>query len=254
MDMFYAAVEIRDRPELADKPVAVGSMSMLSTANYVARKFGVRSAMPGFIGKKLCPDLVIVDHNGHKYKAASKIFKGILTDYDPDMESMGLDEASMDITRYLMEKGLNHEEGIQKVGEEIRRRIFEATQLTCSAGIACNKMLAKISSDLNKPNGQTYLKPDKEELMKFMNNLSVRKIPGIGRMTEMTLASLGILKCADILEKAPEISIVFSEKTTYFLFRAALGIARNYHDEDDEDGIQKSISISSTFRPIVSYE
>lgn len=109
MDMFFAAVEIRDRPELADKPVAVGGLSMISTANYVARKFGIRSAMPGFIGKKLCPDLIFVDHHGEKYKAASKVFKGILTEYDPDMESMGLDEASLDITRYLIEKGMNND-------------------------------------------------------------------------------------------------------------------------------------------------
>ncbi len=120
MDMFYAAVEIRDNPSLADKPVAVGGQMMISTANYIARKFGVRSAMPGFIAKKLCPNLIFVDCNFSKYKEASTIFKTILEEYDPDYESMGLDEANLDLTNYLIEHGLNHDEGRQQVVKEIR--------------------------------------------------------------------------------------------------------------------------------------
>lgn len=115
MDMFYAAVEIRDNPSLADKPVAVGGQMMISTANYIARKFGVRSAMPGFIAKKLCPNLIFVDHNFSKYKEASRTFKAILEEYDADYESMGLDEANLDLTNYLIEHGLNHDEGRQQV-------------------------------------------------------------------------------------------------------------------------------------------
>jgi DNA polymerase kappa len=111
MDMFYAAVEIRDNPELADKPIAVGDSSMISTANYIARKFGVRSAMPGFIGKKICPDLIFVPHHGEKYKAVGKVFRAIIEEYDPEFESMGLDEANLDVTRYLIEKGLNDDQG-----------------------------------------------------------------------------------------------------------------------------------------------
>jgi DNA polymerase kappa len=153
MDMFYAAVEIRDNPSLADKPVAVGGDMMISTANYIARKYGVRSAMPGFIAKKLCPDLVFVDCNFKKYSEVSKVFKAILEEYDPDYESMGSDEANLDITNYLLERGLNNDEGKQAVVKEIRTRIKEATLLTCSAGIACNKMLAKICTDMNKPDG-----------------------------------------------------------------------------------------------------
>jgi DNA polymerase kappa len=115
-------------------------------------------------------------------------------------------------------------------------------------------MLAKICTDMNKPNGQTYLPPNTEGIMDFMKNLSVRKIPGIGRMTELILGSLGIYNCADVLEKAVEIFLSFSEKTSSFLFRAALGISRNHHEEDDEDACQKSISVSSTFRPLVTLE
>jgi len=153
MDMFFAAVEIRDNPDLADKPVAIGNMSMISTANYVARKYGVRSAMPGFIAQKLCPDLIFVDINFKKYNEVSKVFKSILEDYDPNYESMGCDEASVDITDYLRSTEQDNDEGREKVAMEIRTRINEATRLTCSAGVACNKMLAKICSDMNKPNG-----------------------------------------------------------------------------------------------------
>jgi DNA polymerase kappa len=153
MDMFYAAVEILDNPSLADKPVAIGSDMMISTANYVARKFGVRSAMPGFIARKLCPDLVFVGCNYKKYKDKSKIFKSILKEYDTEYESMGLDEANLDLTNYLIERGLNTDEGKEIVVLEIRTRIFDATQLTCSSGISCNKMLAKICTDMKKPDG-----------------------------------------------------------------------------------------------------
>jgi DNA polymerase kappa len=153
MDMFYAAVHIRDNPELAKIPIAVGSESMISTANYVARQYGVRSAMPGFIGKKLCPELVFVPYEFSKYKEASRIFKAILEEYDPEYESMGLDEANIDATNYLLEHEMNTDEGRQALALEIRTRINEATKLTCSAGISCNKTLAKICSDFNKPNG-----------------------------------------------------------------------------------------------------
>jgi DNA polymerase kappa len=102
MDMFFAAVEIRDNPSLADKPVAVGGEMMISTANYVARKYGVRSAMPGFIAKKLCPQLVFVDCNFKKYREVSKVFMAILEEYDPALESMGCDEANLDLTDYLV--------------------------------------------------------------------------------------------------------------------------------------------------------
>ena len=136
----------------------------------------------------------------------------------------------------------------------MRMKINEATRLTCSAGIACNKMLAKICTDMNKPNGQTYLKPDKEEVMKFIEALPIRKIPFIGRMSELSLQGLGIYKCKDIIEKAGEIYVTQSERNFHFLIRSALGIARCIHEEEDDD-IQKSISIRSTFeKPIKTYE
>lgn len=111
-------------------------------------------------------------------------------------------------------------------------------------------MLAKICTDMNKPDGQTFLKFDKQEVINFMGDLSVRKIPGIGRMTELELSAMDIFKCKDILEKAVEIFISFTERSSGFLIKCALGIARNIHEEDDDDGIQKSISHSETFKPV----
>ena len=127
MDMFFVAVEIRDNPALANKPIAVGGMSMISTANYIARKFGVRSAMPGFIAMKLCPELILVDGSYSKYRAESKKVMPILCEYDPDYESMGIDEANLDITAYLDQKEINTEEGRKKIAEEMRTRVFETT-------------------------------------------------------------------------------------------------------------------------------
>ena len=112
MDMFYAACEIRDRPEIKDMPVAVGDYSMIQTTNYVARKFGVRSAMPGFLGKKMCPKLIFIRSNKAKYAQISeKEFMHLLRQYDPYLESCGLDEANLDITDYLEKHGLNSPEG-----------------------------------------------------------------------------------------------------------------------------------------------
>lgn len=103
MDMFYAAVEIRDRPELAEIPIAVGSMQMITTANYVARKFGVRSAMPGFLGMKLCPDLLLIPCSYHKYQLVADTMRDIVSEYDPQFSSIGLDECNMDVTAFLVE-------------------------------------------------------------------------------------------------------------------------------------------------------
>ena len=158
MDMFYAACEIRDRPDLADKPVAVGDFSMIQTTNYVARKYGVRSAMPGFLGKKMCPGLVFIRSNKAKYAHISETqFLAILKQYDPSLESCGLDEANLDVTDYLLKKNLDSPEGRMFLASRIREEIFTKMQMTCSAGIAPNKMLAKICSELDKPNGMTYL-------------------------------------------------------------------------------------------------
>lgn len=247
MDMFFVACEIRDRPELKDKPVAVGGIGMLSTANYVARGYGVRSAMPGFIALKLCPELVIVKGDFQKYKETSQRFKKIIEEYDPEYESGGLDEAVLDLTDYLTKHSITAVEEIEKVCYDMRMRINEATGITCSCGIGPNKMLAKLSTEIGKPNGQYYMKPNREEILQFINRLPVRKIPGIGSFAEQMLGGLGITTCKGILENLVDVQIAFTEITFNSFLRAALGLGRSYHEEY---GDRKSISVSRTFPTI----
>ena len=126
-EMFYAQVEIRDKKELADKPVAVGGMNMIATANYVARRYGVRSAMPGFIAQQLCPELVMIPPNFTKYKSVAQIFREIVAEYDPDYVTLGLDEVNLDVTDFLSRHDLDTHEGRHELAETIRARVFEAT-------------------------------------------------------------------------------------------------------------------------------
>ncbi|CAG8479882.1 10436_t:CDS:10 [Dentiscutata erythropus] len=188
MDAYYASVEERDNPSLRGKPMAVGSNSMLSTSNYEARRYGVRSAMPGFIAKKLCPELIIVPCNFDKYHAVAKQIREVFARYDPNYTPMSLDEAYLDITEYLETIDKTPDE----VVEQIRKEIHEETKLTASAGIAANMLLSKICSDFNKPNGQYRLPNDINDIMRFIRPLPVRKIPGIGRVTERILKDIDI--------------------------------------------------------------
>jgi len=252
IDMFFAAVELRDKPELVDKPVAVGGYSMVSTANYVARKYGVRSAMPGFVAKKLCPKLIFIDLNFKKYKEVSEEVMAVLYDYDPELESMGLDEANLDVTDYLSSNGGCTNDNRVKLAKEIQERIFNKVKLTVSCGIGANKLLAKISSDMHKPNGITLVPFDSVEIEKFMSILSVRKIPGIGKVTEQLLNGLGFATCGDIIKQAHDLHILFTEENFEFYITSAMGISRNEHMNEGR-GTQKSISISSTFPNISKY-
>ena len=197
MDMFFASVEMRDNPTLRGKPIAVGGMGMISTANYEARKYGVRSAMPGFIAKKLCPELIFVKPNFEKYVQVAKITREIFARYDPDFSAMSLDEASLDLTKYIRDVELkkktllnddddDDDDGgggnrtiAERVVTEIRNEIFKLTRCTASAGIAPNRMLAKIASEKKKPNGQYFIKANATSCIEFMRNTKLRKIPGI---------------------------------------------------------------------------
>ena len=191
MDAFYAAVETRDNPKLKDIPMAVGSNSMLSTSNYVARKFGVRAAMPGYIAKKLCPNLTIVRENFQKYREVSNQVRDIISQYDPNFCGMGLDEAYLDITYHVNiieeqrngntasstctgDKGAeDRQKLVEGIVQELREKIFQKSKLTASAGIACNVMLAKVCSDMNKPDGQFYLPPNREAILDFVKDLPI---------------------------------------------------------------------------------
>ena len=164
MDCFYAAIELRERPELKGQPVAVGGGSrrgVITTCDYEARKFGVRSAMPGFKARELCPELIFLPVRFDLYRSESAKIREILFSYTPLVEPLSLDEAYLDVSdlnRYAWD-----------VAKELRARIYADTSLTSSAGIAPNKMLAKIASDWRKPNGQFAILPD--EIETFMRDL-----------------------------------------------------------------------------------
>ena len=191
MDCFYAAVEMRERPELAGQPVAVGGGSrrgVVTTCNYEARKFGVRSAMPGFKARELCPHLVFLPVRFDLYRAASAQVRGILLEITPLVEPLSLDEAYLDVTA--------QDRFAWDIAKEIRQRIFEKTGLTGSAGIAPNKMLAKIASDWRKPDGQFAITPD--QVAAFMRDLPVRKLWGVGPKSAEKFAAAGIQTCGDL--------------------------------------------------------
>mmetsp|Transcript_15934 Transcript_15934/g.29160 ORF Transcript_15934/g.29160 Transcript_15934/m.29160 type:complete len:393 (+) Transcript_15934:2585-3763(+) len=247
MDMFYAAVEIRDNPLLADKPVAVMYKSIITTSNYVARRFGIRSAMPVFIAEQLCPEVILIKSNMHKYAAVGAQIRDIFREYDLDYESLGLDEGHLRVTDVLDQRAMNHKEGRMRLASEIRERIKLATQLTCSAGIACNKLLAKMCTEVNKPDGQFYLPFERDAVLDYIGGQPVRKIPYIGKVLEKVLNGLGIVTCRDVIGRALELSISLSPLNLRFVLRSCLGIGIVVHPKVEE---RKSISMSRSLRPI----
>ncbi|KAJ0640161.1 putative DNA-directed DNA polymerase [Helianthus annuus] len=208
MDAFYAAVETLSNPSLKGRPMAVGTMSMISTANYEARKFGVRAAMPGFIACKLCPELIFVPTDFKKYTYYSDLTrKAVFQEYDPNFMAASLDEAYLDITNVCKERDIT----VAEVTEELRQNVYKATGLTCSAGVAPNRLLAKVCSDINKPNGQFLLPNDRAAIMTFISSLPIRKIGGIGKVTEHILKDVFEIKtCEDLLQKSSFFCALFS--------------------------------------------
>lgn len=166
--------------------------------------------MPGFIGRKICTELVFIKPNYPKYKEVAERIRNIYNEYDDQSESLGLDEVDIDVTAYLKDNGLNSFDGKIFLGEKIRAQVFEATKLTCSGGIAPNRLLAKICSDVNKPNGLTYLENSVKEIYAFLKDQPVRKLPGIGKINELILSGIGIENCGDVLSNCNEIYINFS--------------------------------------------
>ncbi|XP_031490870.1 DNA polymerase kappa isoform X2 [Nymphaea colorata] len=241
MDAFYAAVETLENPSLRDKPLAVGSMSMICTANYEARRYGVRAAMPGFIARKLCPSLVFVPTNLKKYSHYSDLTRKVFSKYDSNFVAASLDEAYLDITRICIDQEKSGEE----IAQQLRTGIFEATGLTCSAGVAPNRLLAKVCSDINKPNGQFVLPSDREAVMTFISSLPIRKISGIGKVTEQVLRhALGIQTCEEMLRKRAFIFALFSSRSADFFLSVGLGIGAT---NTPSWRPRKSISTERTF-------
>jgi len=190
MDCFYAAIEMRDRPSLRGKPIGVGGMrrGVLTTCNYEARAFGVHSAMPTFMALQGCPQLIVVPTRFDIYRREAAIIRSILFRFTPLVEPLSLDEAYLDVTQ--------HPGAPAALAKVIRDMIFRKTRLTSSAGIAPNKLVAKIASEINKPNGQLEVTPD--QVHAFMEQLPVRKIWGIGPATEKRLHEMGISTCGEL--------------------------------------------------------
>lgn len=194
-DCFYAAVEIRDRPNLAHRPVAVGGdpqrRGVIATCNYVARRFGVRSAMPSAQALKKCPELVILPPQFEKYRAVSKQIMAIYRRYTEHIEPLSLDEAYLDVTDCPA-----HKNSGTLIAQAIREEVKQRIGITVSAGVAPNKFLAKIASDWRKPDGLFVITP--EEVDAFILTLPVANIPGVGPVTQKKLSELRLHTCADL--------------------------------------------------------
>jgi len=221
MDAFFAAVELKRRPELVGKPVVVGGRGdptrrgVVSTASYEARAFGIHSAMPLRTAKKLCPQAVFLPVDYGEYSRVSAQVKMILKEFSTVMEDGGIDEAYLDITLT--------EESSEVIARQIKGRIRTVLELTCSIGIAPNKLLAKIASDLQKPDGVTIL--NEEDVPPRIWPLPVRKLWGIGPKTEEHLSGMGIRTIGEVAATQVEVlTREFGNSYGNFLYRASRGI------------------------------
>jgi DNA polymerase-4 len=247
MDAFYASVEQLDNPELRGKAIAVGGSSargVVSAASYEARKFGVRSAMSGAMARKLCPELIFVKTNFDRYKEVSKQIRKIFLEYTDLVEPLSLDEAYLDVTEN--KKG---NPSATMIAEEIRKKIKEKTGLNASAGISVNKFVAKIASDINKPNGQKTISP--EEVEPFLETLDVKKFYGVGKVTKEKMYRLGIYTGKDLKGKSLEFLEENFGKSGGFYYSVVRGI---HTSKVKPTRKQKSLAAEHTFFENISSE
>jgi len=240
MDAFYASVEQRDDPSLRGRPVAVGGSErrgVVCSASYEARKFGVRSAQPGFKAKQLRNDIVFVKPDFIKYQEASEVIRNIFYEYTDLVEPLSLDEAYLDITENKM--GIS---SALMIAEEIRQKIFQQTKLTASAGVSYNKFLAKTASDINKPNGIKVI--TREEAQDFLAALKVGRFYGVGKKTADKMERMGIFTGAD-LRKLDKLTLSkrFGKSGMYY-YDIVRGID---HRKVNPSSRRKSIGIERTF-------
>ncbi len=199
MDCFFAAVEMRDRPDLRGVPLAVGGSpdgrGVVATCNYAARAFGVRSAMPAREARRRCPDLVFVTPDMSRYQAESQRVMALCRDFAEVVEVVSVDEAYLDVTASPHQGG-----SATRIAQALRARIVAETGLTASAGVGPNKLIAKIASDINKPDGLCVVPPARA--LAFMTAQPVARIPGVGRVAQRRLAEAGVSSCGD-LQRVP---------------------------------------------------
>ena len=239
-DCFYAAVEMRDDPSLRDVPLAVGGgggRGVVTTCNYKARAFGVRSAMPGSEARRLCPGLVTVPPDMARYRAASQQVMAILRELTDLVEPLSLDEAFLDVTDVDEFHG-----SATLMAKHLRQRVKDEVGITISAGVAPNKFLAKIASDWRKPDALFVITPD--EIDGFVATLPVEKLFGVGQVTAGKLHALGVATCGDLQALGAETLVERFGKQGYRLFEMA-------HGRDERpvvvSRIAKSVSVERTF-------
>lgn len=247
MDAFFASVEQLDNPDLRGKPVAVGGggdRGVVSAASYEARKFGVRSAMSNVLAKQKCPEIIFVKGNYKRYKEISLQIREIFYDYTDLVEPLSLDEAYLDVTQNKVGNP-----SASLIAKEIRKRILDEIGLTASAGISINKFIAKVASDINKPNGQKTINP--EEVIPFLEELPIQKFYGIGKVTASKMYNLGIFNGRDLKAKSlEEMSLLFGKSGTHY-YDIVRGIHRS---EVKPNRIRKSLGAERTFRENISSE
>ncbi len=241
MDAFYASIEQRDNPEYRGKPIAVGGSEkrgVVAAASYEARKFGVRSAMPSVTAKRQCPDLIFVWPDFEKYKSVSKQIMSIFREYTDLVEPLSLDEAYLDVTEN--KKGLP---SATLIAKEIKARIKEELNLTASAGVSVNKFLAKVASDMDKPDGLYVIPPEKTG--EFTDRLEIDRVPGIGRVTAAKMKKMNIHLCSD-LKKFTRVKLVnlFGKPGGYYHDI----VHGNYKSAVKPDRVRKSVGAENTFR------
>lgn len=247
MDAFYASVEQLDNPELRGKPVAVGGggkRGVVSAASYEARKFGVRSAMSGYLAKQKCPHILFVRPRFSRYKEISSKIRDIFYEYTDLVEPLSLDEAYLDVTEN--KKG---NPSATLIAQEIRDRIYKELELKASAGISVNKFLAKVASDINKPNGQKTINP--EEVLSFLEDLPVNKFYGVGKVTAAKMHNLGIFTGQDLKQKSQEELTRLFGKSGQFYYNIIRGIHKS---RVKSHRIRKSVAAERTFSENISSE
>lgn len=239
MDAFYASVEQHDNPQLRGKAIAVGGgqYGVVAAASYEARKFGIRSAMPGRKALELCPHLIVVKPRFQRYKEISQQIREIFYEYTDLVEPLSLDEAYLDVTENKKDM-----ESANEIAREIRQKIFDKTGLTASAGISVNKFLAKVASDYNKPNGQKTIHPS--QIIDFMEKLPIEKFYGIGKVTANKMHEMHIFSGKDLKEKSLEELIrLFGKSGNYYY-----NVVRGHHkSEVKPHRIQKSVGVEETY-------
>ncbi len=239
MDAFYASVEQHDFPHLRGKPVIVGGghRGVVAAASYEARKYGIRSAMPSKTAFEKCPNLIAVPPRFNRYKEVSRQIRSIFFEYTDLVEPLSLDEAFLDVTENRKGQSMAH-----VIAREIRSRISSELGLTASAGISVNKFLAKIASDINKPNGQKTIHP--QRVLSFLESLSIEKFFGIGKVTAQKMHELKIYNGKDLKQWSKEQLVRHFGKHGLQYYQIVRGI---YLSEVNPNRIRKSVAVEETY-------